>query len=261
MNALVDKSQVEKQFSRAANSYNAAASVQRQMSDQLIQSLSLKLQGRLITRITDLGCGTGLSLLELSRAYPAALLTAVDISPSMLEQTKALLTGNNLRLVCDDMETYISPTPQDLIFSNASIQWCDFRRVLSRVKPSLSANGIFAFSSFGPGTHTELAKAWQAVDGSEHRIDFMSLDQHLEQLRQLGFIILHQQSEVYQPGFDNAEALLSSIKKAGATNAARNRVRGLLSRERYTRFLAELEKNQPMVLSYESLSFVVQKLS
>lgn len=257
MNAFVDKSQVEKQFSRAANSYNAAAHVQRQMSDQLIQSLDSKFKNKLISKITDLGCGTGLSLHELSKIYPEAKLTAVDISPLMLEQTKSLLPHANL--VCADMEEYTTPDRQDLILSNASIQWCDFQTVANKVYDSLSTDGIFAFSSFGPHTHHELAKAWQQVDGSEHRIDFLNVQEHTELLKESGFVILQQQSDIQQLRFNSPEALLSSIKKTGATNAAKNRVRGLLSRERYRSFLAELEKNQPLMLSYETLSFVVQK--
>ena len=40
----VDKTQVARQFSRAAHHYDQAASLQREMSDQLIQCLTTYLQ-------------------------------------------------------------------------------------------------------------------------------------------------------------------------------------------------------------------------
>ena len=257
MNAFVDKYQVEKQFSRAASSYDAAAIVQKKMSDQLIQYVDEHLKNKPVSAITDLGCGTGLSLYKLSKKYPKATYTAVDISKAMLEKTSTLLPGINL--IHADMEEYLPNTHQDLIFSNASIQWCDFEEVLEKVRRSLKANGILAFSSFGPLTHIELAKSWQAVDGHEHRINFMDIQEHTDKLKEAGFTVLERKSETHQLNFENTADLLSSIKQTGATNAAKNRVRGLLGKERYERFIQELNKIKPLILSYETLSFLAQK--
>ena len=258
MNACVDKIQVEKQFSRAARSYNSAAQLQQQMSDQLIDRLQAYTQSMAIRRITDLGCGTGLSLKNLSCRYPDAELTAVDLSPMMLAEAKRLVPG--AQLLCRDMEEHIGQVPQDLIFSNASIQWCELEKTIDKCYKSLKNKGILCFSSFGPSTHKQLAEAWQNVDSYEHRIDFLDAHTHCQILEKQGFQILEQESRLVHQQFNSTQALLASIKKTGATNASRNRHRGLLSKARYQKFLAELGKQQPLLLSYETLSFIAQKV-
>jgi len=196
-------------------------------------------------------------LKKLSEQYPEAELTAVDISPAMLARTSAHL--KNARIICSDMEQYSTTQLQDLIFSNASIQWCDLKSVLRKTYSFLNTDGVFAFSTFGPGTHYQLAKAWQKVDGSEHRIDFLTSDEHIKILGDSGFSIIEHRTSTQRIYFDSAQALLNSIKRTGATNASKNRDRGLLSRDRYLSFLQELNKENPLVLSYETLSFIVRK--
>lgn len=265
MNALVDKAQVEKQFSRAAQSYNSAASLQRTMSEQLIDMLVAQPQCNQISSITDLGCGTGESLLQLSQHYPKAALTAVDISAAMLERARLCLdsapcaTRAQAQYICADMDQYQSASAQDLVFANASIQWCDLDKVLARTYPALNDRGLLAFSSFGPNTHIELRDAWRQVDDDTHRIDFLSASEHVEALQRAGFNILGQRQCIERLPFDNPQQLLSSIKRTGATNASKDRATGLLSRERYNAFVTQLEQNQPLQLSYEVLSFVAEK--
>lgn len=41
-----------------------------------------------IKQIVDLGCSTGLSSLELNRAFPQAQITAVELSPYFLAVAK-----------------------------------------------------------------------------------------------------------------------------------------------------------------------------
>ena len=254
---LIDKAQVARQFGRAASSYDSAAGVQQKMSDQLIGLTSAYTGDKTIERITDLGCGTGLSLQELSTLYPGARLTAVDISPGMLAQARTRL--QNAEIVCADMEQYSSTSPQDLIFSNASIQWCDLRKVSDRAYRSLNTGGIFALSTFGPDTHNEVAKAWQQVDGRDHRIDFLDSGEHIKILQASGFSMIGHQTSTRRICFDSAQALLDSIKRTGATNASRDRDRGLLSPGRYRNLLRELNREHPLLLSYETLGFIVQK--
>lgn len=262
MNALIsplqiDKSQVEKQFSRAAFGYDSAASVQQAMSEQLISLARPYLEAKAVRRITDLGCGTGLSLQQFAQHYPTAELTGVDLSAAMLEQAK--IHASSANLICADMEEHLTEKPQDLIFSNASMQWCSLEKVLRQAYQSLHQGGFFAFSSFGPHTHIELAKAWQTLDDSDHRIDFLSLSEMTERITESGFTLLEQQRDLRQLEFDTAKDLLSSIKKTGATNAAHDRARGLMSKERYQLFLSALDQQHPLKLSYEALSFVLQK--
>lgn len=257
MNALVDKVQVEKQFSRAATYYSSASSVQQAMSKQLTHLALRHLEHGSVARITDLGCGTGLSLMQFAQLYPQAEIHAVDLSPAMLEQAKTHLKSANF--ICADMEEYQPTSPQDLIFSNASVQWCDLKKVLEKAWCALDQNGIFAFSTFGPHTHKELASAWEAVDSNDHRIHFLTLDEIVDLIKQCGFSLLEQKTDLRQLKFDSSKDLLNSIKRTGATNASSDRERGLMSKQRYQKFITELDKHQPLLLTYQAFSFVLKK--
>ena len=252
----IDKRQVERQFSRAAQTYDDAAVVQHQMSDELLHKTAEALTDP-PTSILDLGCGTGYSLIQLQGWFPQARLTGLDLSHSMLARARCRVP--NAQFIQGDMEDFQSASGFDLIFSNASIQWCDLSAVLQTAKDCLNPGGLFVYSSFGPGTHHEIARAWNmAQPGKVHHIDFLNESDHLSALDQQGFEVLEHQRQFIAPHFDTPQSLLSSIKQTGATNASSLREKGLLSRETYARFLEYLGQPVPLQLSYETLSFVAR---
>ncbi|MEQ9565601.1 MAG: methyltransferase domain-containing protein, partial [Pseudomonadales bacterium] len=158
-----------------------------------------------------------------------------------------------------DMEQFQPEQKFDLVFSNASVQWCDLSAVMQTTKNSLKPGGLFVYSSFGPDTHLEIARAWDmAHPGRVHHIDFLKESDHLIALKQAGFEVLNHQRQLIQPRFDSTRAMLSSVKRTGATNASSLRDKGLLSRETYARFLEYLGQPNPLELSYETLSFVAR---
>ena len=261
MHELIDKLQVKRQFSRAATSYSQASFLQQDMSDQLIQLCAPHMpSGKL--RLTDLGCGTGYSLKQLGERYRDAVFTGVDIADAMLAEAQKQYA--KAEYICADMESYRPELPQDMLFANASVQWCDFSKVAQTSYQSLQPEGIFAYTSFGPQTHREIATAWRALDveaENSHQLSFLTLEEHRDRLHAHGFKILEQQTQLVTLEFSCAQSLLDSIKKTGATNATSNRERGLLSRQRYRRFIDQLSLNQPLLLSYEIFSLVTQKQS
>lgn len=252
----IDKRQVERQFSRAANTYDDAARVQHQMSDRLLQ-LACTYLPETISSILDLGCGTGYSMEQLQEKFPNSKITGLDLSHNMLTRARDRLPG--ALFIQADMEQFQPAEKFDLVFSNASVQWCDLPSVLQTTKKSLKPGGLFVYSSFGPDTHLEIARAWDmAHPGRVHHIDFLKESDHLIALKQAGFEVLNHQRQLIQPRFDSTRAMLSSVKRTGATNASSLRDKGLLSRETYARFLEYLGQPRPLELSYETLSFVTR---
>lgn len=91
------------------------------------------------TRITDLGCGPGNVTPHLSRRFPGAELQGVDSSAEMLS-TAHTTHGDLSRWVQGDANDWCPDAAQDLIYSNAALQWVDdhatlFPRLMGLVVP------------------------------------------------------------------------------------------------------------------------------
>lgn len=73
-------------------------------------------------RILDIGCGSGMSTLQLVKRWPGAEVIGVDNSASMLQAAEKLDVSVNWKMKDCDMS--LEEFGQfDIIFSNASIQW------------------------------------------------------------------------------------------------------------------------------------------
>jgi malonyl-CoA O-methyltransferase len=80
---------IRQAFDRAADHYDEAAQIQREICFQLSAfALDLDLPPALHTGgpVLDAGCGTGFGFAELDRLCPGAARIALDLAPSMLKQ-------------------------------------------------------------------------------------------------------------------------------------------------------------------------------
>lgn len=88
-------------------------------------------------RIVDLGCGSGLSTLELRRAFPSAEILGVDLSPDMLKVAARRLP--DARFQQGDAADFAAGD-FDLVFANAVFHWVPghlaaLRRIAEGLKP------------------------------------------------------------------------------------------------------------------------------
>lgn len=99
--------------------------------------------GHAFARITDLGCGSGLSTALLARRWPEATITAIDTSTDMLAKAHERQPGP--RYLRGNIAEF-SPKPlQDLLFANASLHWLgDHDRLMPHLLGCLSPGGILA---------------------------------------------------------------------------------------------------------------------
>lgn len=94
-------------------------------------------------RILDLGCGSGLSTLALSQAFPKAEIVGVDLSPHMLKAAAKRLPGATFRQ--GDAGKFDS-RGFDLVFANALLQWVpNHLGVIARLAAALPEGGALAF--------------------------------------------------------------------------------------------------------------------
>jgi len=72
--------------------------------------------------VLDLGAGPGHLVGAVHARWPAAVVTAVDASPAMVE--RALVEhGDEARFVLADLRDYLPDAVPDLVVSNAALQW------------------------------------------------------------------------------------------------------------------------------------------
>ncbi len=232
--------QIERQFDRAAATYDSVSFVQRQMADQLVSKMPTQLDGPLV----DLGCGTGELLHRISQRTPATNLTGVDISSAMLERTRNRIPG--VQVIKADLAAL--PLAQDSFrwaVSNAAIQWCDSTAVFSELRRIVRRGGRVFISTFGPATMWQWRETIGSVPGTSDRVHiFPSPEQLSDQLEAAGFTSIENRVETIDVHFDSVRSMFDSIRKLGATNARQDRPTGLAGKQWFQQVNAAFEERR-----------------
>ena len=115
-------------------------------------------------RVLDIGCGRGAATSLLARAVlPTGAVDAIDLSPAMVEHTRALLAaqGYDVRAeVMDAGDPDLSPSTYDLIASSLVLFFLpDPAAALARWVSLLAPGGRIGLTTFG-----QEHAAWSAVN-------------------------------------------------------------------------------------------------
>lgn len=253
----LDKTQIERQFQRAAGSYDSAAQLQRQIFLQLCSYALSFIESP--SSIADLGCGTGFGLATLRDQFADANLVGVDISQAMLEQATQCCPDSEL--IKADMEALPLLDAQfDMVVSSSSMQWCNPHAAISESSRILRPGGLLAVATFGPNTHREWKTAWANADASERTLGFPNFEQIEEIFEAEKIDVMTSNEQLRVLSFDSISEALQSVKNLGATNASKDRQRGLMGKNRFNRFLQAFESGsaQPQ-LTYQIFFLVGQK--
>lgn len=260
----MDKKRVRASFDRAAESYDAAAVMQKWVREEMLSRLDLvNLKPK---RILDGGCGTGHASKALMQKYPDAHVVSLDFAMSMLHKTRALdrsilqlgktLLGlNQQSYLCADLEKLpLADASLDMFWSNLAIQWSnDLDAVFADIHRVLKTDGLLMFSTLGPDTLKEL-RAATSVDGHVHVSRFIDMHDIGDALVRAGFAAPVLDVERVVLTYDDVIGVMRDLKSIGAHNAADGRVRGLQGRgflqklsEQYERF----RKNGKLPATFE----------
>jgi malonyl-CoA O-methyltransferase len=245
----LDARAMRRAFGRAAASYDAAAVLQHEVGTRLAERLDVV---KLVpATILDAGCGTGDALGELAARYPGARLVALDAALPMVaaararaQRARSLLTRLLAPLgragaagpgyVCADATAIpLRAGSVDLVWSNLMMQWIDEPpRAFAEFRRVLAVGGLLTFTTFGPDTLKELARAFAAVDGYTHVSRFVDMHDLGDMLVHAGLADPVIDMEMITVTFPSPAALLAELKAIGATNQTRGRPRGLTGRRR-----------------------------
>ena len=237
-----DKRQVRAAFERAALSYDAAAVLQREVSERMQERLLLiRHQPQ---RVLDLGSGTGFGARSLRTRYESANIIECDLAPAMLVQARRMANDGHwlawLRrragsYVCADMEALpLAANSVDMIWSNLALQWCNqpdqaFAEMLRVLKPG----GLLMFSTFGPDTLKELRHIFAGVDEYTHVNRFIDMHDLGDALIHTGFETPVMDMEFLQLTYSSMREALRDLKAIGAHNVTLGRPQGLMGKARW----------------------------
>ena len=241
-NYKISKSDVKATFGKAANTYDNAAVLQREILVRLLErtkSLSQKTD-----HILDLGSGTGLARQELQPHFNAKTYVELDIALPMLLFAKANVTNLSNAWVCGDAESLpFKGEVFDLIFSASTLQWCnDIAGVFSNCLHAMNVNGLFIFSLFGPDTLHELRHCFAEKDSYPRINNFTDMHVLGDQLLHVGFQAPVMEAEKMTVEYSDPMQLLRDLKSTGATNNLVNRSRGLLTKRRLDAVLQQYQQ-------------------
>lgn len=238
----MDKARVRASFDRAAQTYDAAAILQKLVRTEMLSRLDLvKIRPKVIL---DAGCGTGHGSFALQKKFRRAQVVSLDIALGMLQKThqqQPFLSQlfNQKNLVCADIEQLpIATSSLDMLWSNLALQWCnDLDAAFGEIARVLQPNSLLMFSTFGPDTLKELRAA--TSNGHTHVSRFIDMHDIGDALTRAGFSAPVLDVEHYTLTYDDVKSVMKDLKSIGAHNATQGRSRGLQGRG----FLQKLAQN------------------
>jgi len=249
----IDKSRVRDSFDRAAETYDAAAVLQKFVRTEMLSRLDLVAMQP--TRILDAGCGTGHASAALMKKYPKAELVSLDLALGMLWKTQLVNASlaNRIKrvfgqaqqnLLCADIEQLpLADASVDMIFSNLAIQWCnDLDAAFAGMHRVLRTDGLLTFSTLGPDTLKEL-RAASKTDAARVSVSrFFDMHDIGDALVRAGFSAPVLDVERVVLTYENAIDVMRDLKAIGAHNAADGRGRGLQGRDFLKKITANYEQ-------------------
>ncbi|PNS08696.1 malonyl-ACP O-methyltransferase BioC [Solilutibacter silvestris] len=243
MNDLFDARQVRHAFGRAAQGYEEASALQREIESRLLESFdhyALRHGDAKPQVIVDLGCGPAHAAAWFRKQIPDARVIAIDAALPMLQAALPNTRGQWLRRkpvdrVCADLRALpLADASIDVLFCNLALQWIDdlpaafagFRRVL---KPG----GLLLCATFGPDTLYELRTAFEQADEVPHVSPFIDIAGFGDALVAAGFREPVLDRDLLVETLPDFTSVLRGLKAMGATNALHARRHSLSGRARF----------------------------
>jgi malonyl-CoA O-methyltransferase len=253
----LDSARVARNFGGAAQRYDQYAALQRDIAAQL------RLQWPRLPNpatVVDLGCGTGHDSEWLSREHRLHL---VDIAPEMVAAAAERCAMPAQQHCCDVSCFGELGLSADAIWTSSMLQWAtDMPLAAEAIAANLKPGGSLLASLFTAGSLTELAQAWATVDDAEHVLPLPAIDGTRQAFEAVGLRISWQQPFTRQLHFDSLGDIGRHLRGLGATNALKQRKKGLMGRQQLARLTAALEPfrdEQGIALTWNAWLFKAEK--
>lgn len=259
-----NKKQVAQQFSRAAHSYDRAATIQQQAIEQLLTLIPVSATAA-GGHWLDIGCGTGAAFTALLKSG-VQHVSGVDMAEGMLDVAQQKATSDTIqqlefvRADADDLP--FNDASKSGIFSSLMLQWSEHPlHTLNEWQRVLKSGSYMAIATLLPGTQQELTDAWHHIDQRPHVNQFASQQELLNICEQLNLTVIAQQQQCLTEQYDSLTDLLRGLKAIGATNVNAGRKSGLGGRKALKQLDEFYPRNQQgkLPVRYEVFWLVLRK--
>ncbi|MBB3167024.1 malonyl-ACP O-methyltransferase BioC [Simiduia aestuariiviva] len=255
-----DKLAVAQSFSKAAQSYDSVAALQRSVGSELLAWLQDLGAPNLVA---DLGSGTGFFTEQLQQKFPNAHTVGLDIAPGMLQFARAH-RQENVHWLGGDMENLpLRAECVDVFFSSLAVQWCEnLPQFFAEIFRCLAPGGYLALATLGPETLFELRDSWRAVDEYTHVNQFDAEVHVTEAAQRAGLAIARWQAAPRVMHYSSLRELTHELKALGAHNVNYQRAPGLTGRQKIKQLRDAYEgfrTPQGLPASYQVYWMLVQK--
>jgi malonyl-CoA O-methyltransferase len=248
MRKMLDQKLIYKRRQRAAETYNQAALVQREIIGRLVERLEYMLIKP--ETVLDIGAGTGYGTALLQQLYPDATVLAVDISEAMLQQNNA-----DQRICADVLHLPFADHSQQLVVANLVLHWLsDPQLLLKEIARVLHPQGVLLLTAMGLDTLIECRTAFAQVDNNPHVHDFLDMHDVGDMLLQLGFTDPVVDMQTLTVNYKDANQLFNDLRQLGATNAHADQSRGLMGKNKWRKMLevyAAMQNDNKIPGTYE----------
>ena len=207
---------IQAAFDRIAGVYDGHAALEQEVGKRLLsRTVFNQLEPG---QILDLGCGTGECSTALKNSFRKANVTGLDFSPAMLEQSRRKpKLMRPVRFVCGDMSRLpLADESLDMVFSNLANYWStDPPRLYAEVRRVLRKDGMFLFSTLGPGSLSQLREVWATVDEAVEVPWFADILEVGDALAAAGFAEPAMDADRITLEYSNVESMMEELESTG----------------------------------------------
>ncbi|MBX2844279.1 MAG: malonyl-ACP O-methyltransferase BioC [Flammeovirgaceae bacterium] len=253
---MIEKQIVKNRFGKSTDTYHQQAKVQKKVAEKLVH-LCLQLSTNKITRLLEIGCGTGFLTQKILSEFTIKEYFINDmVDPEIMLETqiKSQLSYKTVQFYPGDAESIALPTNLDTIVSASCFQWFNnLERFFSKITPLINATGILAFSTYGPENFREI----KHILGTG--LPYQSIEKIICLLKN-DFEIFH--SEEWQDAlkFETPIEVLKNIKSTGV-NGISNKYMGKEKLQNFHSEYLKLYANQDdtVSLTYHPIIIIARK--
>ena len=209
---MMDAKQIAQRFQQAHHSYATHAVVQKQVAQQLMQTMAHLIQVPHLPRVLEIGCGTGLFSQLFLQHYSVDHLFLNDLYDDVKQNFEA---DERLLWGIGNIEQMALPQNLDAVLSCSVLQWIqDLDALIQKVAQALKPHGYFCFASYTEHNLKEI----KVLTGQG--LTYLSQDELNQRLIAAGFDVCFIEDVQQQLMFESPRAVLKHLKATGVQATA-----------------------------------------